>query len=312
MPMTSYQRWMYQTSLALLVRSASGTAFQDFFSKVMEKRHGADFLRVRAMGSLGDKGCDGYLQSTGCVFQCFGKTEDAALNVKTLVKKLNDDYALASKHLGAIMKEWHFGHNLVNGVPIEFVMAVEALKTANPQHVIGVIGPAGLEARVFELDEGVLSDLLGPAATAEDGQNLKMEEVAALVASLMVSIDNAPLPDGDPLEVPVDKLETNRLPPRWCGLIAGGMKNAPFVADYLDNHPVPETGKRLASEFNLRYRALKLEGLGPGETMDRLFEAITGIGSVSVSRQVAAVALLAHLFESCDIFEDHRTKVAAA
>lgn len=311
MTMSSQQRWMYQTSFALMVRSVSGTAFQDFFSKVMERRYGSDFQRVRAMGSLGDKGCDGYLQSTGCVFQCYGKTEDAALNVKTLVKKLNGDYALAGKHLGAIMKEWHFGHNLVNGVPVEFVLAVEALKVANPKHVIGVIGPAALEERVFELDEIGIAALLGPAATAEDTQNLKIDEVAALVASLMVSIDNGPQPDGDPVEVPVDKLKTNKLPPRWCGLIESGMKNAPFVAEYLDNHPEPETGKRLAKEFNLRYRALKLEGLEPGQIMDRLYEGITGIGSVSVARQVAAVSLLAHLFESCDIFEDHRSKVAA-
>ena len=308
--MTPQQRWVYQTSFALMVRRASGTSFQDFFSRIMEKRYGANFQRVRAMGSLGDKGCDGYLQSTGCVFQCYGKTEDAALKVETLVKKLNADYGLARKHLGAIMKEWHFGHNLVNGVPVEFVAAVEKLKADNPNHVIGVIGPAALEERVFELDDHVIASLLGPAATAQDSQNLRMDEVAALVGSLMVSIDTKPMPDGDPLPVPVNKLDLNKLPPRWCGLIESGMKNAPYVAEYMNSHPEPETGKRLAQAFGKRYRALKQEGLDPGLIMDRLYEGVTGIGSVAVARQVAAVALLAHLFESCDIFEDHPSKVA--
>jgi len=37
--------------------------------------------------------------------------------------------------------------------------------------------------------------------------------------------------------------------------------------------------------------------------MDGLYEYVTGIGTVPTARQVAAQALLAHLFESCDIFE---------
>lgn len=309
--MTPQERWVYQTSFALKVRSASGTAFQDFFSTVMEKRFGADFHRVRAMGSLGDKGCDGYLQSSGCVFQCYGKSEDAALNVKMLISKVNGDYALASTHLGAIMKEWHFAHNLVNGVPTEFVMTIEDLKMANPHHLIGVIGPAALEERVFELDGHVIAALLGPAATAEDSRNLRLEVVAELVNSLMASIDTEPVPEGDPIAVPMDKLDFNKLPPRWHGLISGGMQNSAYVAAYIDEHPQPETGKWLARAFSDRYHALRQELLSPGQIMDRLYEEITGVGSVTVVRQVAAQALLAHLFESCDIFEDHPSKVAA-
>jgi hypothetical protein len=45
--------------------------------------------------------------------------------------------------------------------------------------------------------------------------------------------------------------------------------------------------------------------------MDALYEQITGVGSVSVQRQVAAQALLAYLFDACDIFEDHPSKVAS-
>jgi hypothetical protein len=45
--------------------------------------------------------------------------------------------------------------------------------------------------------------------------------------------------------------------------------------------------------------------------MRSLYEGITGVGSVSPERQVAAQALLAYLFEACDIFEDHPSKVNA-
>jgi len=45
--------------------------------------------------------------------------------------------------------------------------------------------------------------------------------------------------------------------------------------------------------------------------MSALYEDITGIGVVLPARQVAAQALLAYLFESCDIFESPVAKVAS-
>jgi len=106
--------WQYKLSFDLRIRNAYGVAFQDFFSVVMEKARGADFIRVRPFGAIGDKGCDGFLQSSGCVYQSFGKLDDAPVNTSTLVKKIGDDYVLATKHLGTMVKEWTFVHNLVN------------------------------------------------------------------------------------------------------------------------------------------------------------------------------------------------------
>jgi hypothetical protein len=53
----------------------------------------------------------------------------------------------------------------------------------------------------------------------------------------------------------------------------------------------------------VRYQYLKAQNLEPRAIMSTLYEGITGIGAVTPERQVAAQALLAHLFESCDIFE---------
>ncbi len=132
-------RWQYKLSFDLKIRNAYGVAFQDFFSTVMEMAHGNDFVRVRPFGSLGDKGCDGYLSSTGSVFQCYGKLEDAPTSVATVVKKLGDDYALAASHLIAVMKGWHFAHNLVNGLPIEAVQKIEAMKQNFPNMSLALL-----------------------------------------------------------------------------------------------------------------------------------------------------------------------------
>lgn len=305
------QRWQYKLSFHVKLMNSYGTQFQDFFSTVLEKAYSADFIRIRSFGSLGDKGCDGYLQSCGRVFQCYGKMQDTAVSVTTLVGKINDDFALAGLHLKAVMKEWHFGHNLVNGLPTEAVLALEALKTANQNHTIGLIGPAKLEEYALGLSSDNLLELFGPAATAEDSKNLKMAEVGALMGNVISAINTGPSNADDVKPVPVDKLKFNKLPEHWCGLIRAGIQNAPYVAEYVKQHNDPEAGTKIAAAFNERYRTLRLEGLEAGAIMDRLYEGITGVGSVTAQRQVAAHALLAHLFESCDIFEREPAKVAS-
>jgi hypothetical protein len=168
----------------------------------MEKVHRDQFVRVRPFGSLGDKGCDGYLSSTGQVYQCYGKLEDSPPNAASIVKKLGDDYALASAHLTAVMKEWHFVHNLVNGLPPQGFVKIESMKTEFPQHGFGTIGPAGLEHRVFALNERDLFELLGPVATANDSRNLRMEAVRDLVNTVMISIDAGSFAGGEIKPVP--------------------------------------------------------------------------------------------------------------
>jgi len=164
---------------------------------------------------------------------------------------------------------------------------------------------------VFRLSEDCLFGLLGPVATAEDSRNLRMDEVRDLVDALMRSIDAGPGTVGEIKPVPREKLVFNALPHHWCGLIAAASQNAPYLRQYFDQHPKPETGEDIAKAFAERYTSLKQENLLPGPIMDRLYEHITGVGSVSAQRQVAAQAILAYLFDACDIFEDHPSRVAS-
>ena len=53
---TDEQRYYWRIALELKLRKSPRDAFQDFFSDVMGRLHGDDFVRVRPFGSLGDKG----------------------------------------------------------------------------------------------------------------------------------------------------------------------------------------------------------------------------------------------------------------
>lgn len=292
-------------ALRLTLRQSSGDAFQDFFSRTMQKRHGDDFVRVRPFGQKGDKGCDGYLNSSGKLFQCYGALNGDEGKVDYLVKKMGDDFEKAKLKLGAIMKEWHMVHNLVDGLPIEAVETLKALEEANPQIKFGFFALESFEKIICELPEVDLSELLGPTATNQDAEDLQVTVLSDLVNGIVAQTPSNAPPSSQPIgPVPVDKLKANELPEYWRQLISGGWQNAHIVGSYFDLHPNPLMGEAVAAMFNERYQYLRSQQLTPGSIMDGLYEFVTGIGAVQAVRQVAAQALLAYLFESCDIFEN--------
>ena len=310
--MTQEQIWQWRLSLEVKLRRLHGDGLQDFFSTVMERGHKSDFIRVRPFGSLGDKGCDGYVCSTGQMYQCYGKVGDAALNVGTITAKMKDDFAKADKNFGQTMKEWHFAHNFLDGVPSEVVSTLEELKANNPKYKFGHAGQEWFVDKIFGLTESDIVEFLGPAATAEQSHGLNMDEVKELLASLTRDIDEAPIDEGNPRPVPVDKLEFNHLANHWRHFIRSGSPNAAHVAKYFDRHSNPELGKLVAKIFRDKYDVLKLQGLAANAIMSELYKQTAGNGIVSPQRQVAVCAVLAYLFDSCDIFEERPTAAGAS
>jgi len=298
------QEYWWKISLRLKLRQSSGDSFQDFFSTVMEKLHGDDFVRVRPFGQKGDKGCDGYLLSTGKLYQCYGAVNGEKNKVSYLIGKMEEDFEKSKNKLSGIMKEWHMVHNLVDGLPIDAVEKLEELKLANPDIKFGFLGLEGFEECITALPEGAATEILGPLVTNQDAQDVQANELRDLIKSVVAATDSSSPVASNLAPVPVDKLDANELPRHWRQLISGGWQNAHIVASYINHHHDPLIGETIAQLFNTKYKYLKSQSISPASIMDGLYEFVTGIGSVTPARQVAAQALLAHLFESCDIFEN--------
>jgi len=304
------QEFRWRIALELKLRKSNGDVFQDFFCTIMEEVHGSNFVRVRPFGQLGDKGCDGYLQVIGQVFQCYGAL-DGGNNGKVayLIKKMADDFAKATNSIPAIMKEWHMVHNFVNGLPVEAVAKLDELEKKDGKRKLGFISMPWFEVQIFALEPARIEKLLGPAATAQDFQNMQAAELRDLIAAI-VAVTGQVFPTTATIKpVPADKLEFNKLSGHWRWLVYAGCQNSIHVSEYLNHHHDPLMGETIAQMFRDRYRYLKSENLPPDNIMANLYEMIVGIGAMSVQRQVAGQALLAFLFESCDIFEDHPLKV---
>jgi hypothetical protein len=305
MEMTAEQRHGWKVALELKLRKSNGDSFQDFFCTVMFKVHSDDFVRVRPYGQLGDKGCDGYLQSNGQVFQCYGAVDGGGEGkVAYLIGKMETDYGTAAKKVADIMKEWYMVHNFVEGLPIDAVQKLEELRSKNKKRKFGFVSLEGFEDRIFKLDAAAIEGLLGPVATNAHAHNFQPQELKQIIAAIASAADELPVTSNPIGTVPVDKLVFNKLPGHWHWLISAGWQNAHHVSGYLNRHHDPLVGEKVAQIFRDKYKYLRAQNLAPGAIMSALYEFVTGVGSVSPSRQVAAQALLAYLFESCDIFED--------
>jgi hypothetical protein len=309
--MTPEQRSGWRLALELKLRKCAGDAFQDFFSSVMSKAYGSDYIRLRAHGKLGDKGCDGYLDSSGRVFQCYGALNGDSGKVSYLIAKMDEDFAKAKAGVPELLKEWHMVHNLVDGLPIEAVQKLNELAKANPTIKFGFLGHEALEEIIFGLEHEKITDLLGAVATGDDAWNLNVKELRILVENIQTAAENAPYSPEDIKPVPPDKLDFNNLSPHWKRFISYGWQNAHLVGEYLNRHIDAMIGENIATVMNQRYQYLKSQHLSPDAIMAALYEVAAGVKAVTTQRHVAVQALLAYLFESCDIFEDHPSKVAS-
>lgn len=290
-------------ALELELRRKNGTGFQDFFATVMEKAHGDDYVRVRAFGQLGDKGCDGYLASNGEVFACYGALDADQNKVKYLIGKMEEDFDKAKKDLSTVLKAWSMVHNFVDGLPVEAVQKLDELKTANPSVTFSFFGRERFEKTVLGLEELAVTQLLGQLAGTHQVNSLQPEELRQMLAAVADEASQSAASTAvNP--VPVDKMEFNDIPAPWRSLLLTGYQNTWLVANYLNGHPDSMLGEKLAAWFRGRYETLKSQILNPGEILSALHEFVAGKGVVAPARQVTAQATLAYFFERCDIFED--------
>ncbi len=104
---------------------------------------------------------------------------------------------------------------------------------------------------------------------------------------------------------PREKISLNDLGPSSSKKITMGLMQAPLVADYLQSmatHVDADFPPRLIAGFRLEYDRHRSTGL-KGDGLFVLMEHFAAGGSFDFERQAAGLAVLAHLFQVCDIFE---------
>ena len=299
--------YTYQGFLALLelrLRQCSGVQFQDFFAKMMGHAHGSDFVPVRTQGQLGDKGCDGYLFSTGEVFACYGTVNGRTPPISTLVDKIHDDAKKSHKHLNPIMKQWAFAHNFIDGVPTDAIIALKDVEQNVLKLPVTQFGLQRFRSVVGSLPEVILRAWLGPVLTEENVSNLDYVELRKVVDNLATS---GLRPHSDLhaiLPVSAKKLDFNRLTETWQTLLLAGLRNARNVARYFRDNPDPMLGTRAAEVVRAKFLDLESQRLPADDILSALYLSVLGTVTALPERQAAGLALIGYMFETCTLLRD--------
>jgi hypothetical protein len=294
--MDALQRSWYELKFLQEFRFKSGNAFQDFFSDVMERRYPGDFQRIRPYGNLGDRKCDGYHTSIKLVYQLYAPE---TFNLAAILNKITGDFQGALAYWKGQMLGWRFVHNQWRGLPSDVVSALIAIEAKHKLQVTHW-GEPEVRNEVFQLSDNELANLLGHAPSRENLNHLGMADLRPILESL--ASQNVPL---DAVIQPVSehKLEANGLSAQVRNFLLIGMQKSALVQRFFQKWHDPLLGDRIAKAFRARYDDLKSQDVVGDDAFLALWNFAAGPNRESPVREAAILAVIAFLFEQCDIFE---------
>jgi hypothetical protein len=292
-------REWYELKFSFEFRSKFGAEFQDFFACIMERGYPSDFQKVKPYGKQGDKKCDGYHQSVKRVYQVYAPEK---MSVKETNSKIDEDFDGAVGHWRDNIATWVFVHNQWRGVPAEVLQKLLQLDGKNGVSVLRWCEPE-IRDEFFRLTAEVQALLLGPAPTAQALSRVEMRDVIQVANG--IAQQEVPPPE-EIREVPAGKLKANLLSVDAQSLLTLGTRRANLVKRFFAEWHEPELGDRIARAFRSKYEKLKSDGIMGDECFRELWAFAGGGAQSSMNREAAVLAVLAFLFEECEIFEAPR------
>jgi hypothetical protein len=286
----------YELKFHLQFRSKFGTEFQDFFTSIMERGYPSDFQKVKPYGNQGDRKCDGYQQSLKRVYQVYAPEK---MEAKNTTNKIEEDFTGAIKHWGNKMESWIFVDNQWRGIPPQVLEKLIGID-GRDKVAVGRWSEIELRNEFFRLQDEHQEALLGPSPTLQAITGIQMKDVVTVV-NVIAQQDS--LPPQEVQEVPPGKLKANALSDDVQNLLKTGSRRAKLIKSFFGSWHDPELGDRVARAFKSKYEALRSKGIVANEAFFELWRFSGGGIQKSVEHEAAVLALLAFLFEECEIFE---------
>ncbi|MGX6999210.1 ABC-three component system protein [Caballeronia sp. KNU42] len=301
--MDRIQQLNYEKDFRIAFLECKGDGFQRLFEKLMSKAHPNDFMACRPWGNVGDRKNDGYLPSARVLFQSYAPNE---LSATEAIKKINEDFEGAKEHWAKYFDEWTFVHNAPDGrLSPQIIEALARIGQENPKIKIGHCGYEEMLKKFRQLNLLDLESWFGLAPTMEANVNLGYGDLVAVLTHINVT----PIPTTSEVkDVSRGKIEANLLSQAVADFLKIGMQKSPLVAQFFNNWKNPIYGEQIASAFKSEYMALReaTPRLHPDEIFGRLEAWAGGLANTTPTHKVAVLAVMAYLFDKCEIFEDAR------
>ena len=290
------QEAFYEQKFEIAYLRAKADTFQEFFERLMALAYKADFMPCRPWGNRGDRKNDGFLKSERRLFQVYAPNE---MTESKAINKITEDFEGAKAHWGEYFDKWVFAHNSAEGLPPHIHTILLKFENDNP----GItLEPWGLEEFRIVFRRLTIEDLqswFGFAPTEETKVNLGLKDLQVILERLA----GQTIPSGQTVEtVPIGKIEANALSESVAQLLKAGIAKSPLVQMFFEQWHDPYLGEKVAEEFRTKYKLLR-EQFTPNQIFTEFQIWVGGENYGSPEYQLAVLAVIAHFFQACDIFE---------
>ncbi|MDZ4858305.1 MAG: ABC-three component system protein [Candidatus Hydrogenedentes bacterium] len=291
-------QFIYQMMFDQYFYLKKGQEFERFFCDLLSHVYGDDFEPKPAWGKLGDAKCDGFLRSSGTIFACHAP---ANWSVSTASRKVKEDFSGAKLHWADKMKEWIYVNNLRDGLQKDLKELIVKLNEDEKSIAVSEWGYHKLQQQFGQLGTDKMSLLFGRPWVRADMLDIEFKdirqvlEVIGQIQSQSQAIIRA---------VRSDKLRINGLSEHVADFLKLGMTKAAMVGEYLARHPDAQYGDRLASALRKKYESLASDESVPDQVFVHLQEYLLGSVERTPRSQSSVLAVLAHFFETCDIYRE--------
>ena len=289
----------HEIKLELELSRRTGKVFQDFFEQIMQKADPC-FVMIKPMGRVGDWKADGYSTRTGTVYQCYAPED---MTGPAAARKIVEDFHGARDRWQDKMRGWDFVWSSERALPPQALAALEDLKMGYPALKIDHMGRAGLWDVVKRLSLADREALLGIVPDLADAPMTTAAEIQVLMKHLgrlgAVMSDTADLD----LTAIAEKLRKNRLSDAVTSLVRPALPLAKLVEKFVTSMPDPGFSQVIAAELAGRYNELAASADGSDVIFFGLIEYVLGEHRLEPKFFWAAVGIVTHYFELCDVFE---------
>ncbi len=227
------------------------------------------------------------------------------MTAKAAIKKIKDDFHGALPYWRDYFDCWIFVHNSRRGLGPGVVKTLLDLGKANKPLTLNQWGYEELRGKVFSMPHLDIKSLLGPAPSTADLANVDFQYLQVVLLAIG---QNHVVADVPIRPVPADKISANALSESTQILLKAGMMKSGLVKMFFEQYHDPGLGDRIARAFKKKYMALKRLKKSADHIFQDLMVFAGGANRGSPGHEAAVLAILAHLFEECDIFERARKR----
>ncbi|MCF2132104.1 hypothetical protein L1I79_37650 [Strepomyces sp. STD 3.1] len=306
--MKTTQKYIIRLRFKVVIHESNGQAFENLFTKIMKKSNN-NFELVKAYGRIGDMKNDGFDKNTGSYYQVFGPENlNKKKTIQDAVSKLREDFEGLKKHWNSIcpIKVYHFVINdKYNGTPAPLLQELVKLENENREIEFKILTSSDLEDILLSLDLDDVFDTIGYLPDANIGL-LDFDVLNEVIEFIM----NSPVTfkrEGK-LVVPDfnEKIEFNDLSSEINDMLVAGSYSEGFLEEYFSKNS-EYVKSDLRNKFNELY-STSIEVIPKTEEnyADKRFYYILEKSCPKPTKAIqdTVLVLMAHYFESCDIFEE--------